>query len=71
MKVTLRKETDGSFSIYVPKKDLEARVVASDVATVWGGTITLDNGWKLSMPALAAETRLPITIEARRLDDAD
>jgi nitrogen fixation protein NifT len=70
VKVTLRKEHDGGYSIYVPKKDLEARVVTREVDTVWGGNITLDNGWTLEMPALAADTRLPITIEARRIGEA-
>ncbi len=69
MKVTLRKEHDGRYSIYVPKKDLEARVVTHEVDTIWGGNITLDNGWTLEMPPLAADTRLPITIEARRIGE--
>ena len=70
MKVTLRKELNGNYSIYVPKKDLEAQVISLEVPTVWGGKIELDNGWTLEMPSMAADTRLPITIEARRLGDA-
>ena len=70
MKVTLRKETDGSHSIYVPKKDLEARVLSAEIPTIWGGKIELDNGWTLEMPEMAADTRLPITIEARKLGEA-
>jgi nitrogen fixation protein NifT len=68
MKVTLRKEADGAYSIYVPKKDLEARVVASEHAALWGGTVSLDNGWTLALPEMDAATRLPITFEARRLE---
>ena len=68
VKVTVRKEQDGAYSIYVPKKDLEARVVRADNAALWGGQIALDNGWTLEMPALADDTRLPITVEARRLE---
>ena len=68
MKVTVRRELDGGYSIYVPKKDLEARVVAADVPALWGGEITLDNGWRLAMPDLATDTRLPITVAARRLE---
>lgn len=70
MKVTLRKDANGSHSIYVPKKDLEARVISAELPTIWGGKIELDNGWTLEMPALAADTRLPITIEARRIGEA-
>lgn len=69
MKVTVRKETDGAYSIYVAKKDLEARIVAKDRETVWGGTVTLDNGWRLEMPDMAVDTRMPITVEARKLAD--
>lgn len=71
MKITLRRDKNGNLSVYVPKKDLEQDVVASDHATLWGGAITLGNGWRLELPALAADTPLPITIEARRLDSAD
>lgn len=67
MKVTVRKELSGGYSIYVPKKDLEARIVETTCEFLWGGTVTLDNGWQLEMPAMAADTRLPITVEARRL----
>jgi probable nitrogen fixation protein FixT len=69
MKVTVRKEVDGDFSVYVAKKDLEARVVAADREALWGGTVTLDNGWRLEMPEMAADTRMPITVEARKLAD--
>lgn len=69
MKVTVRKELDGGHSIYVAKKDLEARVVRADHPLLWGGQIELDNGWTLEMPPLTADTRLPITVEARRLSD--
>jgi nitrogen fixation protein NifT len=70
MKVTLRKEADGGHSIYVPKKDLEARIVSAELPEIWGGKVELDNGWTLEMPAMAADTRLPITIEARKTGDA-
>ena len=32
---------------------------------MWGGQITLANGWTLDLPEMAADTRLPITVEAR------
>jgi nitrogen fixation protein NifT len=34
---------------------------------LWGGWVELSNGWRLSLPEMAAETRLPITVEARRI----
>jgi nitrogen fixation protein NifT len=34
---------------------------------MWGGRITLANGWELELPAMAAGTTLPITVEAKRL----
>jgi nitrogen fixation protein NifT len=36
---------------------------------MWGGRVTLANGWQLELPALAPDTALPITVEARRLSD--
>ena len=68
MKVMVRKVAAG-YSIYVPKKDLEERIVAMEKEKMWGGTVTLGNGWKLELPDMAADTRLPITVEVRRLGD--
>lgn len=34
---------------------------------MWGGTVTLANGWELELPAMAPDTSLPITVNARRL----
>lgn len=67
MKVMIRRNPDGRMSAYVAKKDLEEPIVASEKPGLWGGVITLANGWQLELPALAADTALPITIEARRL----
>lgn len=66
MKVMIRK-TEKGFSAYVPKKDLEEPIVATEHETLWGGWAKLKNGWTLLLPALAADTRLPITVEARRV----
>lgn len=70
MKVTIRK-TDAGYEAYVAKKDLEAKVVAMENPEFWGGVVTLDNGWKLQMPEMAADTRLPLTVEARKLAEAE
>lgn len=67
MKVMIRRNSEGQLSAYVPKKDLEEPVVAQENAGIWGGTITLANGWTLQMPAMPPETTLPITVEARKL----
>ncbi len=37
----------------------------------WGGWADLSNGWRLEMPEMAADTRLPITVDARRLSAAE
>jgi nitrogen fixation protein NifT len=68
MKVTVRKEKSGAYSLYVPKKDLEAKVVAAEQPGVWGGKVTLDNGWQLQLPDMPADTPLPVTVEARRVE---
>ncbi|GMV56816.1 MAG: hypothetical protein AMXMBFR6_26210 [Betaproteobacteria bacterium] len=69
MKVMIRKNSEGAYSAYVPKKDLEEPIVASEKDTLWGGCVTLANGWVLELPALAADTRLPVTVEARRMGE--
>lgn len=67
MKVMIRKSAAGVLSAYVPKKDLEEPIVAQEKPGLWGGTVTLANGWELALPEMAAGTGLPITVEAKRL----
>jgi nitrogen fixation protein NifT len=69
MKVMIRRNAEGQLSAYVPRKDLEEPVVDQENPGIWGGSITLANGWRLQMPDLAADTKLPITVEARKLGD--
>lgn len=69
MKVMIRKNGAGELSAYVAKKDLEEPIVAMDKPEMWGGTVTLANGWKLELPEMAQDTRLPITVEARKLGE--
>jgi len=57
---------EGVLSAYVPKKDLEESVVEQEHAALWGGWIRLKNGWILDLPEMAADTALPITVNARK-----
>lgn len=63
----IRKSAEGQLSAYVPKKDLEEPIVSMEKPDLWGGRITLANGWELELPAMAVGTSLPVTVEARRL----
>ncbi|MEM5345596.1 putative nitrogen fixation protein NifT [Paraburkholderia azotifigens] len=67
MKLTIRKDDKGMLSAYVTKKDLEEPIVYIDGAQLWGALITLANGWQFQLPELAADTTLPVTVEARRV----
>ena len=66
MKVTIARAGE-RFSAYVAKKDLEAPITACEHPSLWGGWIELANGWRLALPAMAGDVRLPITVEAKRL----
>ncbi len=73
MKLMIRKDSKGTLTGYVPKKDLEEPITAMVNPGMWGGLVTLANGWQFDLPAMPADTALPITVEARRLpltDDA-
>jgi nitrogen fixation protein NifT len=65
MKIMIRRSETG-LSIYVPKKDLEEPIVETERESLWGGWIRIANGWTLDLPEMAADTRLPITINARK-----
>lgn len=71
MKVMIRRDSKGTLSAYVPKKDLEEPIVSMDQPGMWGGLVTLANGWQLELPAMDAATTLPITVEARRIAGAE
>ena len=71
MKVMIRKASNGTLSLYVPKKDLEEPIVSMEKPEMWGGTVTLGNGWLMSLPEMAEGTTLPITVEAKRLSGGD
>jgi nitrogen fixation protein NifT len=70
MKVMIRRSSSG-LSAYVPKKDLEEAIVEVEHEQLWGGWIRLKNGWTLQLPAMAAETALPITVNAKVLSQED
>jgi nitrogen fixation protein NifT len=65
MKVMIRRSASG-LSAYVPKKDLEEPIVELQHDSLWGGWVRLKNGWILDLPAMAAETALPITVNAKK-----
>jgi len=70
MKVMIRRGEKG-LSAYVPKKDLEEQIVETERETPWGGSIKLRNGWTLFLPDMPQDTRLPLTVNARKLGEDD
>jgi nitrogen fixation protein NifT len=67
VKVMIRRDSEGILSAYVPKKDLEEPIVSVQNPDMWGGSVTLANGWVLQLPEMAAGTTLPITVEAKKI----
>ena len=66
MKVTIGRR-DGGYSVYVAKKDLEEPIINMEKAGLWGGWVELGNGWRLALPEMTTQVRLPVTIDARRI----
>lgn len=71
MKVMLRRGSNGQLSAYVPKKDLEEPIVSQEKDDLWGGNVTLANGWILTLPEMPEGTKLPITVEAKKTAGAE
>ncbi len=65
MKTMIRKVGD-QYTIYVAKKDLEEPIVEIEKPGLWGGWVKVANGWVLDLPDMPADTRLPITVEAKK-----
>ena len=70
MKVMIRQSAKG-LSAYVAKKDLEEPIVSQEKNELWGGAVTLKNGWVLDLPDMPSHTRLPVTVNARRRGEDD
>jgi nitrogen fixation protein NifT len=68
MKVMIRRGEKG-LSAYVPKKDLEEPIVETERESLWGGSVKLRNGWTLILPDMPPETKLPITVNAKKLGE--
>ena len=61
----LTEDGADAFSLSLPGAEAGSQLAA----TLGGrGTVRLGNGWLLGLPDMAADTRLPITVEARRLE---
>ncbi|MBD2390170.1 putative nitrogen fixation protein NifT [Aphanizomenon flos-aquae NRERC-008] len=66
MKVMLRMNDAGTLVVYVAKKDLEEEVVKQTDSET-GKILTLANGWELEFSEFPDKSRLPLTVEAKRL----
>ena len=71
MKVMIRRNQAGVLSAYIAKKDLEEPIVEVEKPELWGGLVTLANGWQLALPEMDSSTTLPITVEARKLAELE
>lgn len=69
MKVMIRKDATGMLTAYIAKKDLEEPIISMEKMEMWGGVVTLANGWKFALPEMAADTRLPLTVDARKMGE--
>lgn len=69
-KVMLRREESGTMTLYVPKRDLEEKVVSleHEGPDKWGGEVELADGSKFYLDPLDETPSLPITLRARRVD---
>jgi nitrogen fixation protein NifT len=56
----------GTLVVYVAKKDLEEEVV-KETDSEAGKILTLANGWELEFSEFPDKSRLPVTVEAKRL----
>ncbi|QSR86347.1 putative nitrogen fixation protein NifT [Candidatus Methylacidiphilum infernorum] len=68
MKIMVRKKDAGEITIYIAKKDLEEPIVSADKEGLFGGVVTLANGMKFLLPEVPPGTKLPLTLEARKIE---
>ena len=56
-----------SFGLCAEEGSRRADRRTAETPELWGGAVTLANGWILQLPEMAAGTSLPITVEAKKL----
>lgn len=67
--VIVRKDASGQLSFYVPKKDLEEKVISieHDSPTAWGGKVELADGSQYYIEPMTETPKLPQTMRVKRL----
>lgn len=71
--VMIRETNEGKLTLYIAKKDLEDNVesIEFDQPDKWGGTFKLANGGSYYIEPLLSPPKLPITLRAKRVGEAD
>lgn len=70
--VMIRKDREGILTFYVPKKDLEEKILSieHDTTERWGGEFKLADGSSYYVEPIA-KPNLPITVRAKRAGGED
>lgn len=58
---------NNEYSFYIPKKDMESKVIEIEREGLFGGTFTLENGMKLYIEPQNDNIEFPKTFEARKV----
>jgi probable nitrogen fixation protein FixT len=68
MKVTIAQR-DNEYFAYIAKKDLESKIIDIKNAGLFGGLLTLENGWKIYIEPHDEMPKLPKTFDAKKIND--
>jgi nitrogen fixation protein NifT len=62
------RDVDGDMTLYIPKKDLEEKIVSIEhtQADCWGGKFELADGSSYYIEPMSTMPDLPITLRAKR-----
>ena len=71
MKVMIRRSPETGFRSMCRRRIWRSRSSSVQYELLWGGWICIANGWILDLPEMAAETQLPITVNARKRGDEE
>lgn len=71
--IMVRKNTQGGFVFYLPKRDIEDNITSIEFVTPekWGGEIKLANGGTYYIDPMPEPERFPVSIRARRVDGVE
>lgn len=71
--IMIRRGSSGELVFYLPKKDLEEKIISVefDQPDKWGGELKLGGGQSYYVDPMSTPPKLPLTVRAKRVGELE